>query len=72
MDITFILDTHTLHNQIHFAEGDMLIHAGDITEYGTEEEVIDFLNWFIVQPFTYKIFIAGNNDLFLKSTQHQL
>ena len=67
MNITVISDTHGLHDELHFDyEGDMLIHAGDITEYGTEEEVIDFLKWFSKQPFTYKIFIAGNHDLFFE------
>jgi len=26
--------------------GTVLVHAGDIAEYGTEEEVIEFLDWF--------------------------
>lgn len=66
MDITFISDTHGLHSKLKLKEGTLLIHAGDITEYGTEHEVTDFLNWFSKQPFTYKIFIAGNHDLFLE------
>ena len=44
----------------------MLIHAGDVTEYGTEDELIDFLRWFAKQPFHYKVFIAGNNDICLE------
>ncbi len=67
MKVTVIADTHGLHDELHFGKGgDMLIHAGDVTEYGTEEEVIDFLKWFSKQPFTYKIFIAGNHDLFFE------
>jgi len=66
MDITFISDTHGLHDELKLQPGTVLIHAGDITEYGTEEEVVDFLHWFSKQPFTYKIFIAGNHDLFFE------
>ena len=66
MDITFISDTHGLHDELKLLPGMLLIHAGDITEYGTEEEVIDFVKWFAKQPFNYKIFIAGNHDLFLE------
>ena len=66
MDITFISDTHGLHDRLKLTAGTVLIHAGDITEYGTEDEVADFLYWFSRQPFTYKIFIAGNHDLFLE------
>lgn len=66
MEITFISDTHGLHDELKLTQGDVVIHAGDITEYGTEEEVEDFLKWFSRQPFKYKIFIAGNHDLFLE------
>jgi len=66
MDITFIADTHGLHHQLKLNAGIVLIHAGDISEYGTEEEVKEFLYWFSRQPFIYKIFIAGNHDLFLE------
>jgi len=67
MDITFISDTHGLHDQLKLNAGTVLVHAGDITEYGTEEEGIEFLDWFTRQPFTYKIFIGGNHDLFLET-----
>lgn len=66
MDITFISDTHGIHDELKLQEGKILIHSGDITEYGTEEEVSDFLKWFSKQPFLYKIFIAGNHDLFFE------
>ena len=67
MKITLVADTHGLHELLNLSEGDLLIHAGDITEYGSEEEVMDFISWFARQLFTYKIFIAGNHDLFLES-----
>lgn len=66
MDITFISDTHGLHDRLKLTAGTILIHAGDITEYGTEDEVAEFLVWFSRQVFKYKIFIAGNHDLFLE------
>jgi Icc-related predicted phosphoesterase len=66
MDITFIADTHGLHDRLKLNAGTVLIHAGDITEYGSEDEAAEFLHWFSRQPFSYKIFIAGNHDLFLE------
>jgi len=66
MDITFISDTHGIHGRLKLNPGTVLIHAGDVTEYGSEEEVADFLFWFSKQPFLHKIFIAGNHDLFLE------
>ena len=67
MNITFISDTHGLHDRLNLNAGTVLVHAGDITEYGTEEEGIEFLEWFSRQPFTYKILIGGNHDLFLET-----
>ena len=66
MDITFIADTHGLHDRLKLSAGTVLIHAGDITEYGSEDEVAEFLHWFSRQSFSYKIFIAGNHDLFFE------
>lgn len=68
MELTFIADTHGLHERLKLNKGTVLIHAGDITEYGSEEEVKEFLVWFSKQPFRYKIFIAGNHDLFLETS----
>ena len=66
MEATIISDTHDLHRKLKFGQGTTLIDTGGITEYGTEEEVIDFVQWFSKQHYTYKIFIAGNHDLFLE------
>lgn len=63
MDILHISDTHGLHDKLApFPKADMLVHSGDMTWSGTEKEVIDFLHWFIEQPFRHKVFIAGNHD----------
>lgn len=68
MNITCISDTHGLHNYCNLQPGNLLIHAGDITEYGTPEELEDFIDWFTQQPFDYKIFIGGNHDFCLAET----
>jgi len=60
--IVCLSDTHNFHNQITVPEGDVLIHAGDATNRGTQFEVEDFLRWFSVLPHKYKIFVAGNHD----------
>jgi predicted phosphohydrolase len=46
-------------------EADVIIHSGDISNSGTEEEVLDFLNWIIELPYLLKIFVTGNHDLCL-------
>ena len=37
------------------AEADVIVHSGDISNNGTEEEVLDFLNWFIDLPYSEEI-----------------
>lgn len=68
--ILHISDTHGLHRQLeNLPEADVIVHSGDITSEGTEEEVIDFITWFEQLPYRYKIFIAGNHDLCLLGAQ---
>lgn len=43
-------------------EGDVLVHAGDITPKGELEIVHDFADWLAAQPFRHKLIIAGNHD----------
>lgn len=52
-------------------EGDVLIHAGDITMQGHPGKVAKFLAWFGEQPHQHKIFIAGNHD-WIFETQSQI
>ncbi|MBX7226852.1 MAG: metallophosphoesterase [Chitinophagales bacterium] len=67
MTITAISDTHGLHRRIrNIPMADILIHCGDVSNFGKEHQVLDFLNWFAKQPHTYKIFIAGNHDFFFE------
>lgn len=66
MKILQISDTHNRHQRLtDLPAADVIVHCGDFTEQGTEEEVLDFLNWFIKLPFAHKIFITGNHDLCL-------
>ena len=53
-------DTHT--NTISVPNGDVLIHAGDLTNAGTVEEIQAQLNWLASLPHKEKIVIAGNHD----------
>jgi Icc-related predicted phosphoesterase len=62
MRIICISDTHNLHNQISIPDGDILIHAGDITSIGEKEIIINFNNWLGRLPHKHKIVIAGNHD----------
>jgi Icc-related predicted phosphoesterase len=62
--IVCISDTHSKHNSVKIPQGDILIHAGDLTSVGYEHEVKNFVHWFQnINGFEDKIFIAGNHDL---------
>jgi Icc-related predicted phosphoesterase len=66
LKLVAISDTHNLHSTLTLPDGDILIHAGDATNDGTEEEEINFLDWFNKQRHKYKICIGGNHDRFLE------
>ena len=66
MRIVQISDTHNRHQLLKdLPAGDVIVHCGDFADMGREEEVLDFLNWFIMLPYAHKIFVTGNHDLCL-------
>lgn len=62
MKIATISDTHWKFNQVEVPECDVLLHAGDVSGRGRDEEIVEFLDWYASQPATHKILIAGNHD----------
>lgn len=58
-----ISDTHMLHWKIELPPGDVLIHCGDFTNNGTEEECRDFCDWAKSLSFPHKLLVCGNHDL---------
>ena len=63
MKILHLSDTHGCHRRLTgLPEADVLVHSGDFTMIGSEQEAIDFLNWFCDLPYAHKIFICGNHD----------
>ncbi|KAH9935955.1 metallophosphoesterase domain-containing protein 1 [Epithele typhae] len=61
--IVCIADTHNHHHHIGLLpDGDILIHAGDLSQSGTLEELHDTLDWLASHPHPHKLFIAGNHD----------
>lgn len=61
--IVCVSDTHNLKPDL--PNGDILIHAGDLSEKGTFDELQAQLNWLQSQPHAHKIVVAGNHDLLL-------
>ncbi|MCJ1287516.1 hypothetical protein MMC26_006868 [Xylographa opegraphella] len=61
--VVCISDTHS--SQPVVPEGDLLLHAGDLTQSGSFSELQDQLDWLNTQPHKYKVVIGGNHDLLL-------
>lgn len=63
MKILHLSDTHGCHRRLKdLPEADVVVHSGDFCMVGSEQEAIDFLNWFCDLPYAHKIFICGNHD----------
>ena len=58
--IVCISDTHD--QTVPLPAGDLLIHAGDLTNDGTAASIQAQLDWLSAQPHRHKIAICGNHD----------
>lgn len=66
MTILHISDTHCHHCELgDMPKADVLVHTGDFSNYGSEEEVLPALEWLMALPYKHIIFVAGNHDLCL-------
>jgi predicted phosphodiesterase len=65
--VVCISDTHN-NRPSDIPAGEILIHAGDMTQEGTPKEIQTCLDWIDSLPHSYKIVIAGNHDLLLDDT----
>ncbi|MGO1243959.1 MAG: metallophosphoesterase [Sphingobacterium sp.] len=67
MQIITLSDTHGKHGKIEIPDGDIIIHAGDVTSMGRKHEVVAFFDWFASLKHPHKIFIPGNHDFFFEA-----
>ena len=68
MKIVCISDTHEFHSRLKpLPDGDVLIHAGDLTGSGNRGALEMAADWLRSQPHKHKVVIAGNHDLTLES-----
>ena len=65
--IVCVSDTHNRHRDLDIQPGDIFIHAGDITQRGTLQELQDFNEWLASLPHQHKVVIGGNHDEILLS-----
>jgi Icc-related predicted phosphoesterase len=64
MKVVTISDTHNYNEKIKVPDGDILIHAGDLTSMGYFGEIARALDWLSSLPHQYKILVPGNHDFF--------
>lgn len=64
--IVCISDTHMRHRSVRIPEGDVLVHAGDITRRGDLADLVSFNAFLGELPHPVKIVIAGNHDFCLE------
>jgi len=69
MKITFLSDTHTLHNEVSIEPCDIFCYCGDATNIGGLVDWISFFEWMRQIPARHIVWIAGNHD---KSLDKQL
>ncbi|KAK4203073.1 Metallo-dependent phosphatase-like protein [Triangularia verruculosa] len=67
--IVCISDTHN--STVKLPKGDVLIHAGDLTNQGSYSELSKAVQWLEKADFEAKIVIAGNHDITLDSQFYQ-
>lgn len=68
LEIVIVSDTHgdfKPFKQLLNMKGDIFIHAGDFTEYGREEDFVNFFRKLDRLNFKHKIVIAGNHEISL-------
>lgn len=66
MRIVVISDTHGKHENVALPDGDVLIHAGDVSSHGDRREIERFVQWYADLPHPHKILVAGNHDHFIE------
>jgi Icc-related predicted phosphoesterase len=62
MRIVAVADTHLCHHAFAVPDGDIFIHAGDLSGSGTLEELTEVRDWIHALPHAHKIVVAGNHD----------
>jgi Icc-related predicted phosphoesterase len=66
VNIVAVSDTHGRHRDLEIPDGDVFVHAGDLTKTGTIDELRDVADWIEGLSFSHKVIVAGNHDFCLE------
>lgn len=62
MRVVCVSDTHSWHRDVAVPDGDLFVHAGDLTRHGELDTLDDFDRWLGELPHRHKVVICGNHD----------
>lgn len=62
MRIVLLSDSHEQNGKIAVPEGDVLVHAGDLSYQGDYYSIAEAAAWLRSLPHKHKVVIAGNHD----------
>lgn len=60
-------DTHGFEGKLTVPDGDVFIHAGDLTMRGTRPELEEVAQWLKRLPHRHKVVVAGNHDFLFEN-----
>lgn len=60
--VVAVADTHGYQSELNVPDGDIFIHAGDLSQIGTVGQLEEAATWIRGLPHKEKIIIAGNHD----------
>ena len=65
-------DTHNNHRDGQYPKGDILILAGDFTETGNLQVLIDLNDFLATLDYRYKILVTGNHDILFEVIENKM
>lgn len=68
MRLVCVSDTHEQGRRVVVPDGDVLVHAGDLTYRGTLETIAREADWLRSLPHPHKVVVAGNHDFAFQLT----
>ena len=69
--IVCLSDTHGQHLRVDVPDGDVLVHAGDLSGRGREKQIAGFGDWLRRLPHAHKVVIAGNHDFLFEEDRER-
>jgi predicted phosphodiesterase len=70
LTLVCVADTHGFHDGLQVPDGDIFLHAGDLTQRGTRPQLEAVNAWLTRLPHRHKVVIAGNHDFLFQDEPH--